>query len=158
MFANMTRTFVPGVALAALALLSCDHACTQIGCGAAFSVEFQRAAWTAGDYVITVTADGQTTECTATLPLDCAAPPPCGDAAGLILIQDGCALAASEHKLGGVEFLDGQAPTSVNVRVEQDGALLGEAVYAPAYTESRPNGDDCEPTCNQADGETLALK
>lgn len=158
MVAAMIRTSVSGAALAVLALLGCDRACTQIGCGAAFSVEFQRAAWTAGDYVITVIADGETTECAVTLPLDCAAPPPCGEAAGVVLTQEGCALPASEHELGGVEFLDGQAPKSVTVRVEQDGAPLGEATYAPKYSESFPNGADCGPGCNSADAETLALE
>lgn len=141
-----------------LAATGCDsQACTLIGCGPAFQVELQRPEWTAGSYKITVIADGETIECTATLPLKCDAPPPCPGSSNLILGQDGCALDPSEHRLAYLEFTQGSAPKSVEVQVHQDDVLLGEGAYTPEYSESQPNGPDCAPTCVSADSATLAL-
>ncbi len=146
------------VLLTGLTIAGCDHACTLIGCGMAFQVDLQRAAWTAGNYEVTVIADGETIECTVTLPLDCDAPDPCGGSTKLILGRDGCALPPSQHKLSSVAFADGSAPASVEVRVLQDEVLLGEAVYMPEYSESEPNGPDCGPACKSAASGVLALK
>lgn len=141
-----------------LAVAGCDHACTLIGCGNPLQVDLQRAAWTPGTYEITVIADGETSECTVILPLDCNAPSPCGDAPNLIIEREGCALPAPQHKIGAVAFTGDSAPAAVEVRVVQDGVLLGEAAYTPKYTESTPNGPNCGPACKSSDPVTLALK
>ncbi|PCC72931.1 hypothetical protein SAMN02745121_02049 [Nannocystis exedens] len=155
----MLRKILLATALASLPSAGCDsQACTLIGCGSTFQIALQRAAWTAGEYTVTVVADGETIECAATLPLQCDAPPACPQSSQLILGLEGCALDPSQHKLGNLEFQQGRAPKSVAVQVLQDGALLGEGQYSPNYSESQPNGPDCEPTCVGADGVTLTLK
>ena len=143
---------------ATLPLLACDRACTLVGCGSPLQVDLERAAWTPGTYEVTVVADGETTVCSATLPLDCDAPPACGASSELIVGLSGCAGPPSEHKLGPIELPHGTAPKSVEVRVAQDGALIGEAVYTPTYTESYPNGPDCGPPCFGAESVTLTLQ
>jgi len=144
--------------LVGLPATGCDpQACTQIGCGAEFRVEFQRPAWTPGSYRVELEVDGDSLECIATLPLDCEAPPPCPGAPQLQLLLDGCALDPSQHRIAGLEFQGGSAPKSIAVRVLQDDALLGEGAYTPVYTESFPNGPDCGPACVQAESAALAL-
>lgn len=154
----MTTKLVLAALLAGLLATGCEtQSCTAIGCGAAFQVEFQRDGWPAGDYEITVVADGETIECSVTMPLQCDAPSPCPESSQVILGREGCALEPSAQKLNYVEFSPGKTPKSVTVKVQQDDALLGEGVYAPAYSESQPNGPDCEPTCKSAESAVLAL-
>ena len=155
----MHRKILLSLALACLPSTGCDsQACTLIGCAGTFQIALQRDAWTAGEYTITVVADGEAIECAVTLPLQCEAPPACPQGSPFVLGLEGCALDPSQHKLGSVEFQQGHAPKSVAVQVRQDGALLGEGQYSPTYSESQPNGPDCEPTCVGADSATLALK
>ncbi|WAS91726.1 hypothetical protein [Nannocystis punicea] len=155
----MRRKILLAASLACLPAAGCDsQACTLIGCGSSFQIALQRDAWTAGKYEVTVVADGETIECSATLPLQCDAPPACPEASQLLLGLDGCALDPAQHKLGSLEFQQGRAPKSVSVQVRQDGALLGEGEYSPVYSESQPNGPDCEPTCVGAEAVALALK
>ena len=47
-------------------------------------------------------------------------------------------------------------PARVLLRVVINGAELGARVVAPRYSESHPNGSDCEPTCSSA-SETVTL-
>lgn len=155
----MHRKILLALSLACLPSTGCDsQACTLIGCGSTFQIALQRDAWTAGEYTVTVVADGETIECAATLPLQCEAPPACPQNSPFILGLEGCALDPSQHKLGNIEFQQGHAPKSVALQIHQDGALLGEGQYSPTYSESQPNGPDCEPTCVGADSVTLALK
>lgn len=161
----MLKNMLMGMALAAAlatAAPGCaleSAGCTEIGCGSAFSVAFQRAGgWEAGTYRVTVVTDGETLECTATLPLDCNAPAPCPSSSGIIIGLSGCALDPSQQSITGVEILQGKAPQSVQVSVYQDEALLGEGSYTPSYTESQPNGPDCEPICKSAGSVELALQ
>ncbi|MDC0716827.1 hypothetical protein [Nannocystis bainbridge] len=145
--------------LLALPAAGCEsQACTLIGCVGTFAVFLERAAWTAGEYTVTVVADDETIACTATLPLQCDAPPACPEASQLTLGVEGCKLPPAQHKLGNLEFRQGKAPKSVSVQVHQDDVLLGEGTYTPDYSESQPNGPDCGPICVGAEGVTLTLK
>jgi hypothetical protein len=131
--------------------------CTEIGCAGGFTVDFRRPSWDAGTYRVTVVADGETTECTATLPfVSCNGQPPCPGSPKFLLNLSGCALPPSQHAIAGLTFPSTQ-PASVTVSVHKDGNLLGEQTYAPRYTTTRPNGPDCEPVCTGAPPETLAL-
>jgi hypothetical protein len=133
-----------------------SRACTEIGCGPAFGVEFQRAAgWGLGVYRIELQVDGETVSCERQIPLHCDEEPACSRA-DVQLVEIGCALDVSQQSLGGVQFV-AEGPAQVSVRVRHDDTELGTAEYAPQYTESRPNGPDCEPVCRQAKHETLVL-
>ncbi|AKT38461.1 hypothetical protein [Chondromyces crocatus] len=137
-------------------------ACTQIGCGGAFSVEFARnGAWPAGTYRVSVETDGATVDCTTTLPFSgCSEAPACTSTPGFILGLSGCALPASEHKLSGIEFpqtTPSSPPARISVKVYADETLLGEGAYTPTYTTSQPNGPDCGPTCTGAPPVVLTL-
>lgn len=134
------------------------QACTEIGCGSAFSVAFQHAgAWKAGSYTVDVTLDGVKSTCAATLPLSCSAPAPCPTGSKIILGLSGCALDPSQHSLSGVDFEQGAAPSSVEIAVSLDGALLAKDTFTPTYTKSRPNGEGCDPECNSAPSASLTL-
>ena len=126
-------------------------ACTEIGCGPGFQVEFTRASWPAGAVEIAVTADGTTTTCTLTLPyascdnvVQCDKPNP-----GFFIETSGCALPAAQHSIGGVAWAE-TGPQNVTIVVSQDGTMLGTQTFMPTYETSRPNGPDCEPVCSQA--------
>jgi len=159
MFKKILSRMALAILPAAIGCTTTSTDCTAIGCGPAFLVQFERTgAWSPGNYRVTVVADGETVECTATLPLDCEGPPPCPSSAGFLVALNGCALDPSQHSITGVEFFQGSAPQSVEVRVYQDDVLLGEDRYFPSYTESQPNGPDCEPVCKNAEIADLALQ
>jgi hypothetical protein len=157
--AAMTRHMRIGGCLsivAALALLpGCvieTESCTQLGCGPAFRVEFSRATWEPGVYRFDVTADGVATSCAVTLPFSsCSNLVQCDRAdPGFLVESSGCALGAAQHEILGILW-PVAGPAAVTVEVRQDGAVLATGSYQPAYTTSRPNGVNCEPTCSQAD-------
>lgn len=159
-----TRSFVSAL-LPALLLLGCagtspsGGGCTEIGCGSAFSINFQRqGAWGPGAYTVKVTVDGAPFTCTATIPLSCDAPSPCPGDAPFLLGLNGCALDPSQHSLSGIELKQGTAPASIQVDVAQDGKDLGTGTFKPTYTTSQPNGPDCEPVCKSAPSVTLSLQ
>jgi hypothetical protein len=130
--------------------------CTQIGCGAALGIQFQRAeGWGLGVYRVELDVDGEAVTCERQVPLHCDQPPACSRP-DVQLIEIGCALDVSQQSLGGVQFV-ADGPPQVSVRVLHDGVELGAARYVPVYVESRPNGPECEPVCRQAKEETLVL-
>lgn len=156
---GMRLTMIVAVMLAGLPATGCDsQACTLIGCGSSFQIEFERPAWPAGDYKVTLVADGETIECSATFPLQCDGPPACPESSKVVLGLSGCALAPSQQSLTHVEFMQGSTPKSVEVTVHQDDALLGEAAYSPEYSDSHPNGPDCDPKCTSAEAVKLTLQ
>jgi hypothetical protein len=133
--------------------------CTEIGCGPPFAIAFQRAgAWPIGKYAVEVTVDGKSFMCVTALPLSCSDQAPCAADAPFLLGLSGCALDPSQHSLSGVDFLQGAAPTTIQVEVSHEGNLLGEGTFTPTFATSRPNGPSCEPECKGAPGVTLSLK
>ena len=138
---------------------SSETSCTMLGCPAEFQVNFARQAWAAGSYRIVTTIDGFESSCDVTLPFaDCqtecqlSASPGRGD---VFLLQSGCALGSSEHRLDGVLLSEIQ-PKEVGVEVLFEGTSLGKASFTPTYERSVPNGEECEPVCMTAPSETLS--
>jgi hypothetical protein len=130
--------------------------CTLIGCGAAFSIAFDKSsAWAQGEYRVALTLDGDEVECSASLPLSCDLASACDDPAVLLQLS-GCALPAASHALGGVELAQ-KTPAFVAVEVFFQGQALAAASFQPIYAESQPNGAQCEPTCRSAPPARLAL-
>lgn len=127
------------------------QACTEIGCGPAFHVEFKRASWPAGKVDIVVAADGTTTNCSVTLPFaSCESGLQCDQAnPGFLVELSGCALPAAQHAITGVMWTQ-TGPKQVTITVSQDGTMLGTQSFQPTYTTSQPNGPGCDPVCNQA--------
>jgi hypothetical protein len=155
------RTIFSLAALVAGAMVGCSggvgngitgpQGCTEIGCGPSFHVEFSRASWPAGKVDIVVDAEGTTTNCTVTLPFaSCDNVVQCDQANSAFLIEtSGCALPSDQHEIIGVLWPQ-NGPNEVTVTVSQDGTVLGTKMFQPSYTTSRPNGDGCEPVCNQS--------
>jgi hypothetical protein len=149
---------------AALALLGCipssprEHACTDVGCGYAFQVQFSHpGGWAAGTYRVEVTADGISSACDIDMPLVCDRPPRCTGTPDWLPTLSGCALPPAQHGIEGV-FFSRRTPATVDVAVRQADRSLGTAHFTPVYTTGQPNGSDCEPTCRQANrAETLVL-
>lgn len=127
------------------------QACTEIGCGPSFHVEFKRASWPAGKVDIVVVADGTTTNCSVTLPFaSCDSGMICDQANPPFLLElSGCALPAAQHAITGVMWSQ-VGPKQATITVTQDGTMLGTQMFQPTYTMSQPNGPGCEPVCNQA--------
>jgi hypothetical protein len=134
-----------------------SDACTDIGCGAALTVDFIGDEWEAGSYAIVVTADGVTTTCAATLPFgSCETGWTCDRTeSGFWLLTSGCALSAEQHALAGIEWTTA-GPRSVTIELSRDGSSLGTVSGTLSYRSSQPNGADCEPTCETAQ-EQLSL-
>jgi hypothetical protein len=58
--------------------------------------------------------------------------------------------------IDGIVFY-GQAPLTLEIAVRRDDMVVGEGSVRPAYTESRPNGPDCEPVCRSAPRFEIAI-
>jgi hypothetical protein len=125
--------------------------CTEIGCGASLQIEFARASWPAGKVDIVVDADGTTTNCSVTLPFaSCDNLVQCDNPnAGFVVETSGCALPAAQHSISGLMW-SVNGPKQVTITVSEDGTMLGTKTFQLTYTMSRPNGDSCDPVCNQA--------
>lgn len=134
--------------------------CTLIGCVGGFEINLEKAsAWAAGDYTFDLDVDGKTNSCTVTLPFTS-----CNDGlkcttelTDLTIGLSGCALPAAQHKISGLTFFN-TAPKTVAVTVKFGVDEIGSVSYTPTYTDSRPNGPNCEPLCRQAPAQTLSLK
>jgi len=132
-------------------------ACTEIGCGVAFSVQFQKSGtWLSGHYRVHVRLDGRTVECAADVPLSCDAAPACDDP-GVSLQLSGCALPAASHAITGVDILT-DTPAEVSVEVLDESGSLASGTWHPSYLTSQPNGPECSPECRTAPPATLAVR
>lgn len=133
-----------------------SRACTLIGCGSAFSVQFDKAgAWRQGHYRVLVTLDDRPIECTADFPLSCDVTSSCADP-GVLLLLSGCALARESQTIAGVEVLQ-ETPAAVSIEVFDEAGSLVKGAWQPAYLTSTPNGSECEPTCRTAPSEALSI-
>jgi hypothetical protein len=132
-------------------------ACTEIGCGFAFSVEFQKSgSWTPGRYRVDVRLDGHTVECAADIPLSCDAAPACDDP-GVLLELSGCALPPASHAITGVDILT-DTPAEVSVDVLDEDGSLASGTWHPTYLTSQPNGPECSPECRTATPAALTIQ
>lgn len=135
-----------------------ETSCTLMACEDGVTIDFAGGGATAqGKYDFDIVADGQKITCTATLPL-----PPCASvmtscsAAGVGLIESGCALPPAQHSLAGLTFT-GVHPTSIAVTVKRDGAQIAMHSFTLAYQRVAPNGEECGPVCEQAPTQNLAI-
>jgi hypothetical protein len=130
--------------------------CTEIGCGFAFSVQFEKSgAWMPGHYRVDVSLDGRKVECAADLPLSCDAAPACDDP-GVSLQLSGCALPPQSHAITGVDILT-DTPAEVSVELLDENGSLASGTWHPTYLTSQPNGPECKPECRTSPAATLAI-
>lgn len=126
--------------------------CTAIGCLNGFHLDLDhQGPWAPGAYAFEITADGAQVTCTGALPLQgCDAGPTlrCDVDERVVIGESGCALAADQQGFADIHF-NGE-PAEVSVTLRRDGEVIGEYAGSPSYTESRPNGPECEPVCHQA--------
>jgi hypothetical protein len=131
--------------------------CTEIGCGSAFSVQFEKSgSWAPGRYRVEVRLDGRTVECAADFPLSCDAAPACDDP-GVLLLLSGCALPAESHAITGVDILT-DAPAEVAIELLDESGSLASGTWHPTYRTSQPNGPECPPECHTAPPTSLAIE
>jgi hypothetical protein len=138
------------------------EACTEIGCGLPFQVNFVKAsAWRPGSYTVEVETDRSPapSACETQLPFGgCQIAVPCeGPAEDWRMGLSGCALPTDNHTITGVSFSSAR-PVMVKVSVFHDGRPIGTGTFTPTYTVSRPNGRNCEPECRTAPTASLALE
>ena len=127
---------VPG----GLVTASCDsQTCTLVGCSDGLTLEFDESV--PRDYTVTVTVDGttETADCTAATLGDDTADASTG-------------LPALETSIGcGTNMLTfGFSPTQLSVVITFPDGAKTTVDAKPAYEETYPNGEDCEPACRQA--------
>lgn len=130
-------------------------ACTQIGCENGVRLTINKPTpWVAGAYAFNFELDGKAVECKGALPLQaCEAGPSlsCTADAKVRIGESGCALPVAQHGFSDIT-IEG-APQRVKVTVSRDGQEIGAADLTPNYMTSQPNGEGCEPICNNASGE-----
>jgi hypothetical protein len=131
--------------------------CTEIGCGSAFSVQFEKSgSWTPGHYRVDVSLDGRSVQCAADIPLSCDAAPACDDPQVLLQLS-GCALPAESHAITGVDILT-ETPVEVSVGLLDEAGSMASGSWRPTYTTSQPNGPECPPECRAAPPATLVIQ
>jgi hypothetical protein len=148
-----------------------QHSCTEIGCRDSASLSLQTADnhWTSGDYELTIVAGDTSTTCTFRLPEDLppmGSPKPlncdpsigsdvsvlsqvytCTETRTKDAVSQSCTPVADEYTL---EVMLPGTPSDVVLRLDRDGTTLVDQTQALTYKESRPNGPDCGPVCQQA--------
>lgn len=147
----MLRVILPFSILSVVIGTSCaKKECTSIGCGASIEVHFTGASDTPGRYQVEVVADGVKSNCQFTLPQDCNLQPSCTpSAAGWLLSKSPCSPGEARRRFDGFTFQ--AAPKRLDVVVRRDDAVVSSGGTEPVYTESHPNGLECEPVCRRAE-------
>ena len=128
--------------------------CTQIGCASGLTVQFSRPLREAGAYTVTLDLDGESVSCQSILPFaSCSGVSACSSSK-VILEQSGCALPSTAHEIVGLRVTS--TAKMVSLRIERDGSEIASQDITPRYVRSAPNGEGCEPICEQA-STTLAV-
>jgi hypothetical protein len=128
------------LALAAAAPGCATTTCTAIGCEDSLTFTFDETV--ARDYVVTVVVNGQTGTA------DCTAAVDANTANALLLELQGELGGYVECGPTSLRLLS--APTKAAVTITFPDGTKTDASATPAYEESTPNGEDCEPVCRQA--------
>lgn len=132
--------------------------CTAMGCISGLHVQVTKPTpWTPGPYEFLFDIDGTAVSCKGALPL-----PACEQGSAITcdvadkvqIMESGCALPPEQHGFGDVTFTG--EPKAVKVTIKQGETVLKSAELTPEYKTLQPNGPDCEPTCNSANG-SIAL-
>ena len=144
--------------LSALIPTGCvSKACTDMGCGLPYEVNFTGASGKPGRYQIDVVADGVASTCEVTLPWTCDTQVMCSSTElpwGMTL--SGCALGADREYIAGIIFHT-KGPLTVDLVVRRDGMVVGQGSALPQYREFSPNGPECGPTCRSAPSSEVAI-
>lgn len=137
-------SFLPLAALAAIASLApaCTTTCTDLACEDRLAFVFDRTAPL--DYTVTVTVGG------ATGTADCTAAAHPG--------EEGPFRVELSNGVGFVECSTESliliaAPTQASITITYADGTNTNATAKPAYEEFYPNGEDCEPVCQQTEVE-----
>jgi hypothetical protein len=161
--------FACAIILLGGAVQACSLGCTEIGCFDQLSgtIKTEDGAWSDGTYVITITVDQISHECSMQLPEDfpkdgtnlvIPCEPELTSWTGLVLEQDTvCTSVFTDNAMGqscepiagkyALKFsLDG-TPDEVAIKVKRDGVVLVSEDFTPAYEKNRPNGRGCGPVC-----------
>lgn len=128
-----------------------NQACTEIGCQNGLHLTWPQGSWKSGTYSVEVTLDGTKVTCEGRLPLAACDSGPtfkCSPGASVRVGESGCALPAAQHGLSGIDIES--SPAQVKIAVRRDGVEVSAQDLTPTYTDSRPNGPQCEPVCHQA--------
>ena len=130
-----------------------------IGCESGLRVQLEPdGGWPEGRYRFEIDADGAHAICAGSIPL-----PACGTSAlacdrtdGFQIIESGCALAPSGQSFPVIRFDAKLRPKTVTIGVLRNDASVGRMQFAPRFETVQPNGEGCEPVCEQASA-TLQL-
>ncbi len=145
-----------------------SHSCTEIGCanGVGLSILPAGGSWPAGAYQLDLGLDDLAGTCDFSVPEDL---PAGGSATSFTCIEgvtimlqqvfvcrsiseggavsQSCEPVADQYELTLSAFGE---PTTLTLVLSRDAEELLSENRALTYTESRPNGPDCEPLCRQA--------
>jgi hypothetical protein len=128
--------------------------CTRKGCIDGLEIEIVPSqGLPRGRYTIELEADDKRGRCELELPLPACERAPahrCTGDVAVLVSENGCALAESEHGFGPLTIQG--APKRVVVSVARDGKPAGRLELAPSYQRIEPNGPGCGPVCNHAKG------
>jgi hypothetical protein len=163
--------FACSLILLGASVQGCRHYCTEMACWDQLSgtIKTKDGTWSDGTYVITITADQTSHQCSMHLPDDFpengSAPPlqcqpELDSLRGLVLEQGAvCSETVTENAVSeSCDPIPGQytlsfslegTPAAVTIQVERDGTVLVEQDFTPSYVESQPNGKGCPPVCSQ---------
>jgi hypothetical protein len=136
------------LAVAALALPSCSQTCTAIGCVDGLDFVFDEEIPL--DYTVTVEIGGRTgtRDCTAAT-VEAGATETSGPLTGEL--DDVVTCSTTFLRIAG-------SPPEATIAIVYADGTRTDASARPAYEESHPNGEDCEPTCYNAEIEIDAHK
>jgi hypothetical protein len=142
--------------------------CTDVGCEDQFMATLEEAsgALPTGMQTLTVTADGVTTTCSFTLPLETptgVGAVDCPSGIELLILEaqsctsttNGTTKTLSCTPIAGhfsEELTIRGKPATVHLTQTSNGATLVDVTVAPAYQMHQPNGPGCDPICSQASG------
>lgn len=150
---------VPAVLGLSLACSGTDTAgprvCTLIGCEDGLKVELDPGSgWPAGAYRFTLRIDDTPVVCSASLPLPACAirAVVCVPAGPVTIAESGCALPAASHGFSQIVLERNLRPKRVDVTVTRDDTTVAQAQLVPVFQKVQPNGPDCPPACDVAQG------
>jgi hypothetical protein len=130
------------VAVTGVVAPACTTTCTDLGCEDRLTFVFDEPAPL--DYVVTVTVGGKTgtADCTQATH---------GGGEGPFLVELTEGVGRVECGTDSLTLL--AAPTQASITITYADGTNTDATAKPAYEEFYPNGEDCEPVCNQAEVE-----
>jgi hypothetical protein len=136
---------LPVAALAAITSLvvpACTTTCTEVACEDRLAFVFDEPAPL--DYVVTVTIGGETgtADCTAAAH---------GGEQDPFRVELSNGVGVVECGSESLVLID--APTQASITITYANGTNTDATAKPAYEEFYPNGEDCEPVCQQAEVE-----